>query len=197
MIKKILFLVLALSSTAAVYADRGTDVWTSIANWRDYCPHDEMGNIIAYSLVDVDRDGISECFVRGDYDSCGLLTCSDGQGNAGTEHIRLVANTLNSTYLILLEWKGRRYVSQQGSCGGGCAVSEYYKIERSTLTSCYQGLMVFSGMEDHGVEAEYNLIKPNAEPRRISRELFERSTPGDVEGEEVEALEWQAVENPH
>lgn len=194
MMKKILFMALALFATSAALANTGDEVWKSVTNWGEYCPHDEMGTITAYALYDVDQDGISECFVQGDYDSFGFLTCSDGQGNVSKANIRLVVNSLNTTSLDILEAQGKFFILHQGGCGSGCALSEFYKITHSTWALAYQEVMYCPPSEDEGgIESECTLLKPDQEPRKISPEMFERSTPQQPSCMQMEELEWVKV----
>lgn len=179
---KFLFTALALLASSAAFADSGTDVWKSVKDWSAYCPHEEMGTITAYYIVDVDNDGISDCFVSGDYDSYGFLTCGDGKGSASVNNIELVVNSLNTTSLAIANAQGKNWILNAGGCGSGCIMMEYYKIENSKWTICYQNVDMYKYSEedyedDLEIESEYSFYKPNVMPRKISGEYYYRKTP--------------------
>lgn len=193
--RKIVLMVLALMSSLAVSAAKGDEVWKSVKNWEDFCPHSEMGDLKGMVLYDVDADGISECFVVCE-DGCACLACGDGTGKYGKEHIYVVANSINTTYLGI--YTGQPYVAHQGGCGTGCVVDEYYKLEKSHLVAGYQSVVSYNPMSENedDKEAEYMLLKPGQEPRQISSVLFEKNRPKNDDLLDPAEMELMPIASP-
>lgn len=192
-IKKLLLLAVTVFCTVSLHATKGDEVWKSVVDWMDYCPHSEMGYVISYALVDVDNDGISECFVKGEYENYAFLTCSDGKGNVGKGYIKPVVISAPTMWLYIARSKGKCYVLHQGGCGTGCGLEEYYKIENSTMQSCYTCLTTIGLGDNPETTMEYMLIKPGDEPRNISSVLYEKNTPKNPAITDILELEWTEI----
>lgn len=194
---KAILMALALLTPSASFADSGTEVWNSVKDWSIYCPHEEMGTITAYCIIDVDNDGISDCFVSGDYDSYGFLTCGDGNGGASADNIELVINSINTSSLSVAVSRGKGWVVHSGGCGTSCYIMEFYKIDNSKWTICYQDVdtvrYIEGEDEDIEVESEYSFYKPAVPPRRISEEYYYRKTPFHASFIDTVEFEWTQI----
>lgn len=192
LMKKVyLSFIAAMFSASVAVAQDGTDIWESIDDWSVYCPHDEMGDIVNHTLVDIDGDGVKECFVEGDY-TYGLLTCGNASGQPDAGSIRLAVNSIPTTSLYCVE--GHPFVLHQGGCGTGCVINEYVKIINSSHKATYQNISYYTAMNDgkEPSEEEISFCKPGSEPKTISSKAYYAAIPqgGNVQLIQMEALDW-------
>jgi len=192
--KKSLLIILSLLLSLTVSAQKGDEIWKSITDWSEYCPQPELGDITGYYIIDVDGDGISECFTLGEFGN-GFLTCSDGKGNVSKDNIVLVANSIGTTNIFIMKEKDKTFVVNTGGCGSGCHMSEYNRIINSSLTACYQAVLQY-GMEGEEGDSEYMLLKPNEEPRKISETVYEKGIPQNPEVTDIEDFDWITIAKP-
>lgn len=174
--KHLILIAIAFFCVLPSSATKGDEIWKTVKDWSEYCPHDEMGDLKGMIFYDVDSDGINECFIIGEYGTA-CLACGNGTGRYGRKYIHVVANSISTTYLGI--YKGTPYIAHQGGCGTGCHLDEYYKIEKSRFVYAYQLVSTFNPMSENeeDLEEECQLIKPGQEPREISSEIFEKNHP--------------------
>ena len=190
--KHLILIAISLLTPLTSLARKGDEVWKNISNWNEYCPHSEMGDLRSMVLYDVDSDGISECFIIGEYGTA-CLACGNGTGRYGSKYIHVVANSISTTYLGI--YKDTPYIAHQGGCGTGCHLDEYYKIEKSHLLIGYQSISTFNPMseDEEGLEEECHLIKPDKAPHKISTKLFDQNHP-KTDFIDLEKLEMTDIE---
>ena len=108
---KILLATVSFLFAISASAAKGDDVWKSITNWSDYCPHGEYGDLKGMALYDIDSDGINECIVIGENGNV-VLTCGDGTGKYGLLHVKTAVNSISSTSISIV--KNLPYLIQEG-----------------------------------------------------------------------------------
>lgn len=193
---KILLATVSFLFAISASAAKGDDVWKSITNWSDYCPHGEYGDLKGMALYDIDSDGINECIVIGENGNV-VLTCGDGTGKYGLLHVKTAVNSISSTSISIV--KNQPYLIQEGSCGSGCHLSEYFKIEKSRMAIGYQMVETFSPIANEGAESkkECAVLKQEENPTPVSADIFKKNRPNTATGlVSVDKLNLQPLPKP-
>lgn len=191
---KILLTVISFLFAVSASAAKGDEVWKSITNWSDYCPHGEFGDLKGMALYDVDSDGINECIVIGENGNA-VLTCGDGTGKYGLLHVKIAINSISSTSISLI--KNQPYIIQEGSCGSGCHLSEYFKIEKSCFAVGYMMVETFNPtVENAEPERECTVLKPEENPTPVGADVFKKNRPNTKELIPVATLNLQPLAKP-
>lgn len=191
---KILLTVISFLFAVSASAAKGDEVWKSITNWSDYCPHGEFGDLKGMALYDVDSDGINECIVIGENGNA-VLTCGDGTGKYGLLHVKIAVNSISSTSISLI--KNQPYIIQEGSCGSGCHLSEYFKIEKSRFAVGYMMVETFNPtVENAEPERECTVLKPEETPTPVGADVFKKNRPNTKELIPVATLNLQPLAKP-
>ncbi len=173
---KILLTAFSLFFALSASAAKGDEIWRSITNWGDYCPHSEFGNLKGMALYDIDSDGINECIIIGE-DGCVVLTCGDGTGKYGEIHIKGAVNSIPATHITIL--KNQPYLLHEGSCGSGCHLSEYFKIEKSRMAEGYMMVETYNPIagENAEPERECSILKIGENPTPVAFDVFSKNRP--------------------
>lgn len=192
--RKILLTAISVLFAVSVSAAKGDEVWKSITNWSDYCPHGEFGGLKGMALYDIDSDGINECIIIGE-DGNAVLTCGDGKGNYGQLYIKMAVNSIPSTSICIV--KNKPYVINDGSCGAGCHLSEYYKIEKSRPAIGYQMVETFNPADENAEpQKECAILKSGETPTPVSYEEFRKNLPPTTSLLTVTALNVKSLAKP-
>lgn len=172
---KIILTAFSLLLTLSASAAKGDEVWKSITNWSDYCPHGEFGDLKGMALYDIDSDGINECIIIGE-DGNAILTCGDGAGKYGNKHIKIAVNSIPATSISIV--KNQPYIIHDGSCGSGCHLNEYFKIVKSRMTEGYMMVETVNPLAGDGdSEQEYSVLKQEENPTPVSADVFKKNRP--------------------
>lgn len=191
---KILLTVISLLFALSASAAKGDEVWKSITNWSDYCPHNEMGYLKSMALYDIDSDGVNECIIVGE-DGNAVLTCGDGTGKYGKQHVKIVVNSIPATSVSIV--KNKPYLIHSGSCGSGCYQKEYYKIEKSRMVVGYQMVEMVNLMAEESESViEYSVMKPGEDTKTVSADVFKKNHPDAAGLVPVVSLNLQPLAKP-
>ncbi|MBQ0021885.1 MAG: hypothetical protein KBT29_01465 [Prevotellaceae bacterium] len=177
MIKNILTIVSFFVATTGFAQN---DAWSKVTNWNKYFEND-LENIVAYALYDIDGDGINEAFVRDEANCYGCLSCGGGE-------IKAVTNSIMTTDLYYC--KGIPYVIHKGGCGTGCFHKEICKIEKSKLTTRLLDIAYYGpeGQEEHECSTH-----KTGEDKDISYAQFQKLAPKLNDLKHMTTLKWIPV----
>ncbi len=177
---KILLTAISLLFALSASAAKGDEIWRSITNWSDYCPHGEFGDLKGMALYDIDSDGINECIIIGENGNA-VLTCGDGKGKYGILHVKIAVNSIPATSISIV--KNQPYIIHDGSCGSGCHLNEYFKIEKSRMAEGYMMVETFNPMAGNGEpEQEFSFLKQEENPNPVSADAFKKNRPNTATG---------------
>lgn len=152
--------------------------------------YEDIGEGQAYAFYDVDGDGVTECFIKGEDNLYGMWTCGDSNGKPNAKSIKLCANNIPTTILVIC--KGKPFVSTAGWCGGGCQTDEFFKLEKSSTGTVYSHMTIttIEGEE----ESTYSMWKPGMDAgRSMSKTVFEKSVPSRVNSIGMDELDWKPI----
>lgn len=173
--KKIIYLAALMASAfaAPLHAQTAEDIFRKVFdNGEDY-EIDEIGHVSAYAFYDVDGDGVSECFLRGEDDSYCMYCCGDNNGKPNEKALTMSLNSIFKTHLSIM--KGKPYICVQGSCGTGCYQDSYAKITKSHIEYNFDCISLY-GPDD---ESEFECTKhvPGNELKNITKAEFDKLVP--------------------
>lgn len=178
---KIILTAFSLLLTLSASAAKGDEVWKGITDWSNYCPHGEFGDLKGMALYDIDSDGINECIVFGENGNA-IFTCGNGNGKYGMLHVKMVVNSIPATSISIV--KNQPYIIHDGSCGSGCHLNEYFKIEKSRMTVGYMMTEMFNPMAAEGAEpeTECSVLHLEKNPTPVGADVFKKNRPSTAKG---------------